>query len=356
QIVSHWFLDPQRHRRLFPMDVRPQSHEIIRTWAFYTIVKALLHENTVPWHHVVISGWILDPERKKMSKSRGNVVTPQHLLDRYSADAVRYWAARASLGVDTAYDESVFKIGGKLVTKIFNAGKFVQGRLEKGGLPDAEIGVQAISEPLDTSFVQHLSGVIARATEAYDQFDYATALRVAELDFWDFCDDYLELVKRRADLEQDSPGKRSGLATLRWALSVYLRLLAPSLPYVTEEVFSRLLADRGFPRSVHISPWPRVDEVQAVPATTPAELYECACEVLTKVRGAKTEAKKNLRWPVVALEVTGSAPNLRLLEAVLPDLCRAGAVAEGAVRLAEGPPPEGERFSVQVTLGSEAAA
>jgi valyl-tRNA synthetase len=111
QIASGWTLDPERHRRLFPMDLRPQSHEIIRTWAFYTVAKALLHEGTIPWRHVAISGWVLDPDRKKMSKSKGNVVTPMHLLDQYGADAVRYWALSARLGTDTAFDEKVLKVG-----------------------------------------------------------------------------------------------------------------------------------------------------------------------------------------------------------------------------------------------------
>src|SRR5262249_49981758 len=124
QIVSHWGIDAARHARLFPADLRPQSHEIIRTWAFYTIAKAFLHSASVPWHHIAISGWILDPDRKKMSKSKGNVVTPEALLDENSSDAVRYWAARARLGVDTAFDAKLFAIGKRLATKIFNASRF----------------------------------------------------------------------------------------------------------------------------------------------------------------------------------------------------------------------------------------
>ena len=115
------------------MDLRPQSHEIIRTWAFYTIVKAHLHEGTIPWRHVAISGWVLDPDRKKMSKSKGNVITPMHLLDQYGADAVRYWSLSARLGTDTAFDEKVLKVGRRLVVKLFNASKFV---LQQEGAPE----------------------------------------------------------------------------------------------------------------------------------------------------------------------------------------------------------------------------
>src|SRR5581483_2202490 len=103
--------NPDKHDKLFPMDVRPQSHEIIRTWAFYTIAKAFLHERVIPWKNIMISGWVLDPERKKMSKSKGNVTTPQGLIQTYSADAIRYWAGKASLGTDSIFDESILKIG-----------------------------------------------------------------------------------------------------------------------------------------------------------------------------------------------------------------------------------------------------
>ncbi len=177
QIVSKWGLDEARHQKLFPMDMRPQSHEIIRTWAFYTIVKAWMHEQQIPWKHVVISGWILDPDRKKMSKSRGNVVTPQHLLDEYSSDAVRYWTGRARLGVDTAFDDKVFKTGRKLVTKIFNASRFVL--MQIADTEASERSVSAITEPLDRAYVENLRGVISSATKAFDRFDYAAALQAA---------------------------------------------------------------------------------------------------------------------------------------------------------------------------------
>ena len=196
QIASHWADDPERHRKLFPMDIRPQSHEIIRTWAFYTIVKAYL-EKTVPWHNIVISGWILDPDRKKMSKSRGNVVTPNHLVEQYSSDAVRYWAARARLGVDTAYDEAVFSNGKCLGIKLFNAARFVAGHLLSQDL--TALGPADISEPLDQSFVARLRETVRKAGEEFDAFEFAAALQVIEDFSWsDLCDNYLELVKVRA--------------------------------------------------------------------------------------------------------------------------------------------------------------
>ncbi|HSF03123.1 MAG TPA: class I tRNA ligase family protein, partial [Solirubrobacterales bacterium] len=264
QIHSRWELDPERHRSLFPMDVRPQSHEIIRTWAFYTIAKAWLHHRDVPWHHAVISGWVLDPDRKKMSKSKGNVITPLHLLDAYSADGVRYWAARARPGADTAYDESVFKIGRRLVTKLSNAGRFVLGCL--GEVDDRRLAPDAITTELDRAFASRLGEVVSRATEAYEDFDWAAALEGVEGFFWaELCDDYLEMVKTRAYREALDAGRLSALATLRLALSVVLRLFAPVLPTVTEELWSRRFATPdGRTRSIHTSPWPTETELVSI--------------------------------------------------------------------------------------------
>jgi valyl-tRNA synthetase len=208
QIGSRWGLDDERHSRLFPADVRPQSHEIIRTWAFYTIAKAMLHEDQVPWRHAMISGWILDPDRKKMSKSKGNVIVPTELLDEWGVDAVRYWAASARLGADTAFDPKMFKIGRRLVTKLFNAGKFVLGR---GG----EVG--PVVHELDRAFIGELSTLVEKVTADLENFRYAQALADTETFFWSrFTDNYLELSKPRVwDNAKATPEERgSALSTL----------------------------------------------------------------------------------------------------------------------------------------------
>ncbi|MGB0680961.1 MAG: class I tRNA ligase family protein, partial [Polyangiales bacterium] len=187
QLSSHWGLDQARHARLFPADMRPQSHEIIRTWAFYTIAKAWLHEGQLPWQHVVVSGWVLDPDRKKMSKSKGNVITPLHLLDEHGSDAVRYWAASARLGTDTAFDPKVLKIGRRLVTKLYNAGKFV---LQHPAPPDSTLS--AIQHPLDQAFVAALRALVTKATADQKAFEFAKALLDTEQFFWrHFTDSYL---------------------------------------------------------------------------------------------------------------------------------------------------------------------
>jgi valyl-tRNA synthetase len=350
QIVSGWGLDPARHAKLFPADLRPQAHEIIRTWAFYTIAKAWMHEKAIPWRHVLISGWVVDPERKKMSKSKGNVVTPQQVFDEHSADAYRYWAARNRPGVDTSFDPKVVQIGRRLCTKLFNASRFVLGQLDRVGDSAYALGTEAIAEPLDLAFASRLREVIERAGQAFESFDYASALHASEEAFWEFCDDYLELVKIRSYADDDTPARRSALATLRVSLHAFLRLFAPLLPYVCEEAWSWRFAGPGRERSVHTSRWPTVDEIATRGEVSPAS-FPCAIELLRKIRAAKTRERRNLRWEVARLQVGAAPGDLDALRPLLEDVLRAGAVREGACALAEATAAaEGERLQVAVEL------
>lgn len=336
QIASHWQLQPERHQSVFPMDVRPQSHEIIRTWAFYTIVKAWMHENQIPWSNVVISGWILDPDRKKMSKSKGNVVTPQHLLDQNSADAVRYWAARARLGVDTAFDEKVFQNGKKLTTKLFNASKFVLAII--GGADNelkCSLSVADIHAPLDLAVVDEMRRVIKECSACFESFEYAAALQTVESFFWKFCDNYVELVKARAyDVENESE-RRSALATLNWTLKCFLRLFAPVLPYMTEEIWSWSFAESDKSPSVHLAKWPTVSEVAAVPASLAESTFDSAAKVLAIIHQQKSQSQKSLKWPVKSLQIKAESSRLAQLQAVQADICRAGRVIDGGLKFLE---------------------
>jgi valyl-tRNA synthetase len=320
QIGSHWLLDPARHAQLFPADLRPQSHEIIRTWAFYTIAKALLHEATVPWHHVAISGWILDPDRKKMSKSVGNVVTPMGLIDEYGADSVRYWAASAGLGIDTAFDVKEIKVGKRLVTKLFNAGKFVLAQSAEDG---------DITCELDRAFVGKLRELVTSATQSFAAFDYATALVNVEKFFWQsFTDSYIELAKTRARSEADPAGRGSAVATLRLGLSVLLRLFAPMLPYVTEEVWSWAFADETGHPSIHRAPWPTLAELEAIAPPADAESLTTAIAALGAINKGKTERGASVGRQVDRLELRSTEAQLAQLGPVLADVLACARVRE----------------------------
>ena len=333
QIGSGWPQDRVRHGRLFPADLRPQSHEIIRTWAFYTIVKAALHNDSIPWHHVAISGWVLDPDRKKMSKSRGNVVVPTALLDTYSADAARYWAASARLGADTAFDEKVLKVGRRLVVKLFNAGKYVLGQQAVG---------DAIVDELDRAFIAALRQLVVQATAALAGKDHAEALALTERFFWShFTDSYLELVKVRARGEQNDPvGCSSAVATLRVALAVMVRLFAPFVPFICEEIWSWQFAARTSLPSVHTSPWPTAAELDHIPEPAIASSLELAMAALRAVNRAKTEQSLSVGRPLVHAVVAAHSATKALAEGVRADVQRAARCADWRWRaddeLAEG--------------------
>ena len=327
QIACGWKDDPDLFAKTFPMDLRPQAHEIIRTWLFATVARAHLEHDLLPWRTAAISGWILDPDRKKMSKSKGNVVTPMALLDRFGPDALRYWAARGRPGADTAFDEGQIKIGRRLATKILNASRFV---LNLGD----DVAAEQITEPVDRSLIARLTPLLDDCTAAFDAYDYTRALDRNESSFWSWTDDYLELVKTRAYGE--GPPAASARAALQLSLSVYLRLFAPFLPFAVEEVWSWWQ-----PGSIHRSPWPASGEL--TPHAGDPEVLAAVATVLTQVRKAKSEAQVSMRTPVAMLTVTDTAPALEKLRAGLPDLLEAAKAR--AVELTEADTP-----SVAATL------
>ena len=317
QIGSHWVLNEERHRKLFPMDIRPQSHEIIRTWAFYTIAKAMLHEDSIPWKHVVISGWVLDPDRKKMSKSKGNVITPIHLLDEYTADGVRYWAASARLGTDTTFDEKVLRVGRRLVTKIFNAGKFVLSQTGE---------VQTISDELDRAFIAKLQELVRDTTRAFEKFDNAGALQQTEKFFWThFTDTYLELVKFRARGETDNTpeARGSAVAALRLGLRLLLRLFAPVLPYITEEVWSWSTMKESAQTSIHTSPWPDETDFDGIEPPHDILSFDIAVSALDALHKCKTEAGLSVGHKIHNVLMAGNSDSIDNLRVVVGDVMAA---------------------------------
>ena len=321
-IVCGWEEDPALYARTFPMDLRPQAHDIIRTWLFSTVLRAQLETGTLPWRNVALSGWILDPDRKKMSKSRGNVVTPMGLLEQFGSDAVRYWAASGRPGADTAFDQGQMRVGRRLATKLLNASRFVLG------FPAPEAGA-TVTEALDQAVLAALDEVVSKATAALRDFDYTVALEAVERFFWSFCDDYLELVKQRAYGDEGGASAHSARLALRSALSVLLRLFAPFLPFCTEEAWSWWHDD-----SVHTSPWP--EPVPAVPGADPG-LITVAATVMSAIRKAKSEARQSMRAPVSTVRVQGRAGQLESLRTAADDIRAAGSVAALVLEAGAGP-------------------
>ncbi|HTX62782.1 MAG TPA: class I tRNA ligase family protein, partial [Acidimicrobiales bacterium] len=338
-------------------------HDIIRTWLFSTVVRSELEVGRLPWSDAAISGFVVDPDRKKMSKSKGNATTPLPYLEAHGADSVRYWAASGRLGTDTALDEGQMKVGRRLAIKILNASKFVVGRLggaegTGGTAPDHGPVVQ----PIDRDLLRRLGGVVEEATAALSDYDHAKALEVTERFFWAFCDDYLELAKRRSGGEPDDPAAASARATLSLALSVQLRLFAPFLPYVTEEVWSWWREG-----SVHLAAWPDAGaELAAVvyggtagtdgdgttarrAAWGAAPVLDATADVLAAVRKEKTAHKRSLRARVSRLTVVDQPERLDHLRSAMQDLVDAGGIDPEGIVLSEGASP-----SVEILLGGDA--
>ena len=316
QIACGWVDDPELFDKTFPMDLRPQGPEIIRTWLFSSVVRAHFEHDALPWRASTINGWVLDPDRKKMSKSIGNVVTPMPLLEEFGADGIRYWACRGAPGTDTATDKGVMKVGRRLAIKVLNVSKFVLGLGAEEGAP--------ITEAIDRSMLVQLNDMLADATAAWEGFDYTRALDRIETFFWHFCDDYVELVKGRA--YGDGAGAASAKATLATTLSMLQRALAPFLAFVTEEVWSWWQDG-----SIHRSSWPTPVDVEGDPL-----VFDVAADAIAQIRKVKTEAKVSLRTAVAKATITDTPERAAALRAAADDVREAGAIAE--LSITEGDP------------------
>ena len=351
--------DPARFGKLFPADLRPQAHEIIRTWAFYTIVKAHLHNETIPWKNLMISGWCLAEDKSKMSKSKGNVVTPVALIEEKGTDAVRYWAGTSRLGQDTAFSPDLLKIGRKLVGKLWNATQFAAIHLEKmDAASTTAASDSAITEQLDQWILSRLGETVGTATKAFARYEYADALDATNSFFWaDFCDNYLELIKKRVYNEDGSftaAQQQSAVRALYYCLDGILKLYAPFVPHVTEELYSHIFADAYAAKgSLHAQcQWP---DAAAYPHSAEALAAGTdAVAVLELIRKAKSEMNRSIKFPIAKLTLAGAAS----IPAWLADVNGAGNVltaelaakAEGMVSTPDG------KLSVGLEFAAEADA
>ena len=330
-INSHWIDNKKRHQSLFPADLRPQAHEIIRTWAFYTIVKTYFHEKCPPWKHIAISGWVVDPNHAKMSKSKGNTITPEKIIETYSADGVRYWSAKSRLGQDTVYEEKVFKVGQRLMTKIFNAAKFVTLQLENQEFTKDYFlkNKHLITEPVDQSWIEKLEKTLTQATNHLEKMEYSSSLDLIEKIFWEFCDNYLELIKSRVYQQKNQGEGLSGCLSLDYSLYLFLKLFAPYFPYITETIWSwRYTKEQPF---IHNSQWP----TPIVLNKSSQKVIDLAFSLLEMIRNAKSSQQKSLATEVKSISISIPPADIKTFDLCKADLLKAGHIPEKALSLKE---------------------
>jgi len=320
QLAGGWIEDPELFAKVFPYDLRPQGQDIIRTWLFSSVLRSEQEHGQLPWSNAAISGWILDPDRKKMSKSKGNVVTPSDMLEEHGSDAVRYWAASARLGTDAAFDTGQMKIGRRLAIKILNAAKFALSF-------DVPTGHNQVTEAIDQSMLLALADVVRDATVAFENYDHTKALELTEKFFWNFTDDYLELVKERAYGQggATTATQASAALALRKALHVMLRLFAPFLPFATEEVWGWWQKNAG---SIHRASWPTVAELTDGLDAGNHGLMEIASVALFGLRKAKSDAKASMKAEVTSATLQAPAAALTSVRVFESDLKAVGRIAE----------------------------
>jgi valyl-tRNA synthetase len=353
-INQKYAVDYERHKKLFPADMRPQAHEIIRVWAFYTIVKSYLHEQTIPWKNLMISGWCLAADKTKMSKSKGNVITPVDLIEEKGADIVRYWASNSKLGADIAYSEDVFKLGAKLINKLWNAAKFTELQLKKLKYTPttikADVESGKIFKPMDLWLLTKLSKTLDKATSELHRFEYCNARVEIESFFWNiYCDNYIEIVKTRSYDENnlDNKGQVSALLTIYHSIKTLLKLFSPFIPHACEEISSclfnqaELVTQRGS--------WPSIDEF--ISNQEAENIGDSLINILETVRKIKAEKQLSVSAPIKKLSIGESSI---AIESIKDDLANVTKAAEISITNLENMVyTEGELFKIYVALGSK---
>ena len=288
-----------------PFSLRPQGHDIIRTWAFYTITKSFLHEKEIPWKDIIVSGYVtLGGE--KMSKSKGNVIEPREVLEKYSSDALRFWAASAKLGEDFDYQEKDLVTGKKFETKLWNASNFVFMNLT-----DYKNNKPKKLEKIDELFLNKLNELVKSTTLAFENYEYAKAKLETEKFFWSMlCDNYLEIVKKR--VYENKGNKESAQYTLYISLLTILKLIAPIMPFITEELYQTHYKKQEKDKSIHISSWPEYNT-----KISKSDELDTFIEILTKIRQEKSNAKKSMKSEII---LTISKEDKKKIQDLLEDL------------------------------------
>jgi valyl-tRNA synthetase len=324
QLAGGWISDPEKYAKVFPFSLRPQGQDIIRTWLFSTVLRSFQEENQLPWSDAALSGWILDPDRKKMSKSKGNVVVPNDLLDEHGSDAVRYWAAAARLGTDAAFDVGQMKVGRRLAIKVLNAAKFVLSF----ELASDQVEV---TEAIDQAMLAALGEVVSGATKAFEGYDHTKALELTESFFWNFTDDYLELVKERAYGQNTDPAAQaSAVSALRIALLSITKLMAPFIPFAAEEAWSWW--QEG---SVHRASWPAPDELAAFTDSQTPNLLSLASQALIGIRKAKSDEKLSMKAEISSLTIEANESDIEALKLIESDLKSVGKIDQISYKVSD---------------------
>ncbi|MBS3091031.1 valine--tRNA ligase [Candidatus Pacearchaeota archaeon] len=305
--LSTWLMDKKTQKKLLPMDLRPQAHDIITFWLFNTMIKSRLHFNKNPWKETIISGFVT-LEGQKMSKSKGNIIRPQDVMEKYGSDAIRYWAASSKLGEDINYQEKDVVTGKKFVTKILNATNFVFINLQyQRKMPKLH--------ETDRLFLIQLNKLINSSTKAFEEYNYSRAKLEADLFFWStLCDNYLEIVKNRVYNGKENE-KASAFYTLYQSLLIILKLMAPFTPYITEELYQEHFKKYENKKSIHIESWPEKIKVKSSKADD--DTWNKLLDIITKARQAKSEAKKSMK---AEINLTISKEDKKLLGDVMGDL------------------------------------
>jgi len=316
QINSRWAEDPKFHKKLFPMALRPQAHDIITLWAFNTIVKAYFHNKSLPWKDIMISGHALDPKGRKMSKSLGNAIDPVEMVEKYSADMLRYWAAAGSLGDDLPFQEKEFISGKKFLTKVFNASRFVAMKTE--GITPEDFGeIKDKLRKVDKWILSRFSRVKKEATESFDVYEYSKSLSAVRNFFWlEFADFYIEMVKHRVYDEKNSESGRVAKVVLVKIITEILKLLAPFVPHLAEEIFQSNFKGIAKEKSIHLEKWPSLDE--GLVNEEAEKSGAIAKEVIAAIR--KHKSYNNLAMNAELTSVKVKLKDVKLFEKIAEDI------------------------------------